>query len=471
MTTAEVPLRTTGWRREDARAGLVHLGYGAFHRAHQAVVLDDYMEATGDLDWGIAAVNLRASESAAFADACRAEGGYLLKTTTPGNIREYRLVRSHLEFADWAEDPAPAEALLARPGVRAVTITVTESGYSLDPAGNLNPADPVIADELAGGAPRSVYAYLARGLGRRMAAGAGPITLLCCDNIRANGHMLRRNLTDYLHRAGRQDLAEWLGANARFPCSMVDRITPRADAALVSEIAQLFPARPLAPIHAEAFLQWVLEEDFAGPFPDLRKAEVEVVADVDPYEEAKIRILNGGHTGLCYLGALAGHRTFDQAMADTRLRLHFEAWQDEVLAGLTIDLPFDRQVYRARIAERFSNAAIADQLARICMDGWSKMPIFIRPTLDSCLAQGIVPRAGLACVASWYVYARRFARGVMAVPYVEPAWDDLSPLLAPGREGDFARRPELWGDLPETRTAFVPGLLAAIEEMERAWPA
>ena len=190
------------------------------------------------------------------------------------------------------------------------------------------------------------------------------------------------------------------------------------------------------------------------------------------YEEAKIRILNGGHTGLCYLGALAGFKTFDEAMRDPRTRAHFDGWEtNEVLPGLTIALPFDKERYLDEIAERFGNTAIADALERIFMDGWSKLPIYIRPTLQSCLEQGITPSYGYDCIASWYVYARRFADGVMPISYHEPYWHLLEPLLATGQEEVFASNRQLWADIPETFADFVPGVVAAIQEMEIKWPA
>ena len=155
--------------------------------------------------------------------------------------------------------------------------------------------------------------------------------------------------------------------------------------------------------------------------PDLVRAGVEGVADVDPYEEAKIRILNGGHLALCYLGALAGHTTFDQTFNDPRLRQIFDAFETgEVLRGLEMELPFDKHAYLAEIAARFSNETIADQLERLCMNGYSKMPIYLRPTLAACLRQNILPTSTITCIASWYVYARHIAAGRMPVHYHEP---------------------------------------------------
>ena len=464
-------LYRTTYDRNAVATGIVHAGFGAFHRGHQAVYLDDYMQATGDLRWGVAAVNLRAADSASFAAMGRVQDGYLLKTMAPDGGQAMRLVRSHAAYADWAANREAAESLLERESVHALSMTVTESGYYLASDWTLNTSDPVIAGEIAGKPARSIYAFLANALSRRAERLDQPITVLCCDNIRANGRVLERAFLSYLEATGRRDLADWVESNASFPCSMVDRITPRATAELADEVEQLFPGESLAPIHAETFTQWVIEDRFAGPMPDLGKCGVQIVDDVHPFEEAKIRILNGGHTGLAYLGALAGHRTFDQAMADPDLRAHFDLWQRaEVLPGLTLSLPFDKGAYLAEIAARFGNAAIADQLERICMDGYSKMPIYVRPTLEACLAQGISPRHGYRCIASWYVFARRSADGACRIPYIEPYWDSLKPLLANGQETAFASAPQLWADLPERFPDFVPGVVAAMQEMERQWP-
>ena len=472
MNIGKPPIFATDYDRAACQTGIVHVGYGAFHRAHQAVYIDDYMQHTGDLSWGIAAVNLRPSESTAFAAAQQGDDGYLLKYTGTTTPTAYRLVRPHVQFADWSKQTAEAEGLIALESVHAVTITVTESGYYLDEAGQLNLDDPVISAEVSGGPPQSVYGYLAAGLDRRFAADGGPVTIMCCDNIRGNGHMLEASLRAYLLAVGKDDLAAWVTAKVTFPCSMVDRITPRPTDELQAEITGLFPEFGDSPIHSEDYIQWVLEDRFAGRMADLTKVGVEVVADVDPYEEAKIRILNGGHTGLAYLGVLAGHDTFDEAIRDPQLRSHFDKLEgEEILPGLQLALPFDKDVYCGRIAERFANHAIADALERICMDGFSKFPIFVRPTLEGCLAQGISPRHCYASIASWYVFARRHARDQGRVAYHEPNWHLLSPMLEDGAEHEFATSVILWGDLPSTYADFAPGIISAIEEIDNRWPA
>ena len=461
----------TGYDRESCAIGVVHVGYGAFHRAHQAVYFDDYMERTGDLGWGIAAVNLRASESCAFDRARLAGEGYILKCTGTETPPGYRLVRPHIAFADWSREAGEAEALVALESVNVITVTVTESGYCLDAAGNLDVDAPVIRAELDGTGRQSVYAYLAAALERRRVAGGRPLSVMCCDNIRGNGRMLERCLLAYLGARRMVELERWVRARVSFPCSMVDRITPRGTPELDREVAGLFPGRDLAPVHSEDYLQWVLEDRFAGVMADLGVVGVEMVGDVDPYEEAKIRILNGGHTGLAYLGALGGCTTFDEAMRHPALRAHFdELARDEILPGLAMELPFDKSAYSARVTQRFTNRAIADTLERICMDGFAKFPIFIRPTMRDCLGQGLVPARCCLAAAGWYVFARRHAGGRARIPYHEPNWHLLESMLREGEETRFASSTALWGELAAGHADFVPRMVRSIREVQRLWP-
>jgi D-arabinitol 4-dehydrogenase len=465
-------LHRTSYNRDDCKIGVVHIGYGAFHRAHQAIYFDDYMEKTKDLRWGIAAVNLRPEESASFKQSSMVEDGYIIKIIDVDGTVEYRKVRSHLDYVDWSSSPKQAEQLVANSNVHLVTITVTESGYYLDGNGDLDTSKNIISQEIKGEKARSIYGYLATALLSRMTKINQPISVLCCDNVRANGNMLERNFLSYLKALGNVELLEWVIRNVSFPCSMVDRITPRKNNDLASEVAHEFGNDNFDPIYAEFFNQWVVENKFLVPFPDLSVCNVQIVDDVDPYEEAKIRILNGGHSALAYLGALAGHGTFDEAMLNPILRQHFDKFEkQEVLPGLQMELPFDKHEYLQKITQRFCNSAIADQLERICMDGYSKIQLYIKPTLQSCLEQNINPTYSLDSIASWYVYARKYKSGTTTIPYHEPYWHLLSPLLAVGEELAFANNTHLWGDLPETYPAFAPALVEAIERMEKTWPA
>jgi len=461
----------TKYDRAACQVGVVHLGFGAFHRAHQAVYMDDYMDRSGDLRWGIAAVNLRGSETAHFdaakTDTQRHDGYYLKSYSSDGEVA-LRRVRAHVAFADWSVEPKGAEALLSQPSVHLVTITVTESGYYTDTNGNLNTADATISAEVAGGKPTSVYGYLRAALGARVASTAAPLTIACCDNIRQNGKMLRRNLLAYLVACGDQSLADWVGTNVAFPCSMVDRITPRSPSDLGPELSALVGSDVTSPVMAEDFIQWVLQDSAAAAMPDLAQAGVTVTADVDPYEETKIRVLNGGHTALAYMAALDGIETFDAAMRVPHLNAHFQAFEtNEVLPAITIDLPFSKEAYLADIARRFANRAIGDTVARICADGMAKFPIFIRPTIAGCLVQGIMPVHAIRSIASWYVFARHVDAGKIPFDYVEPSWEALKALL--GTDA-FVTNRQLWGDLPETYPEFAETLRREIQELELKCP-
>ena len=456
------------YAQSDCEIGVVHLGFGAFHRAHQAVYIDAYMDQSGDLGWGIAAVNLRAAESGSFAQHGAEDDGYILKSVAPSGEVALSRIRSHIAFLDWASDTAASEALLARASVKMVTITVTESGYYTDPNGALDLTDATIAGEVANGDKTSVYAYLAAGLQQRMTGLGAPITICCCDNIRSNGKMLQRNFASYLAAMGMTDLQAWVSENVTFPCSMVDRITPRAADTLAQELAQVVGAPVHNPIMAEAFVQWVIEDNFAAQMPDLARVGVTVTDNVDPFEETKIRVLNGGHTCLAYLAALNGIETFDAAMMEPALFDHFWSYEtQEVLPALTLDLPFSKADYLDSISARFKNPAIADTVARICADGFAKFSIFIRPTLAECLDQGIMPKAGITSIASWYVFAQHVQAGRIPFDYVEPSWAQLSALLG---TDDFITSQQLWGDIPAKHPEFADALRAAITQMEQTWP-
>ena len=203
--------------------------------------------------------------------------------------------------------------------------------------------------------------------------------------------------------------------------------------------------------------------------PDLAKVDVTVTSDVDPFEETKIRVLNGGHTALAYLAALEGLHTFDEAMRHPELRAHFDKFeQEEVLPALTLALPFEKDAYQEKIAQRFSNQAIGDTVARICADGMAKFPIFIRPTLEGCFAQGIIPHHTIHSIASWYVFAKHVAAGKVSFSYNEPSWDELHAML--GTDA-FHTSEQLWGNIPTLYPDFITLLQQQIAHLEEKWPA
>jgi len=328
--------------------------------------------------------------------------------------------------------------MLTLPSVHLITITVTESGYA--------PGSPL-------------FEYLACGLRNRN----NPITLLCCDNIRQNGIVLETQFLAYLYQTNQHELADWVRENVKFPSCMVDRITPRTTDALRQEVEELFPGFGSTTVQTEEYTQWVIEDKFASDFPDLTKVGVVITDDIEPYEETKIRILNGGHTSLAYLGALSGYDTFDQVMNDPTHRNHFKQLQKEEIApSIDIELPFDIHEYIDTVEERFSNATNLDELDRICMDGFTKFHTFVVPSLRKCLEQDKRPMHIYKSIVAWYIYSRRFARGCTKIRYNEPNWTLLEPLLEDGAIDAFVSNERLWGDIPKTYITFKKDLTSLL---------
>jgi D-arabinitol 4-dehydrogenase len=412
----------TSYKKSDVQTGIVHIGYGAFHRAHQAVYVDDYMERTGDLRWGIVAVNLR---NEGFRDI----DDYILRTPS-----SYRLVRSHLDYIDWTKNRTVAKNMLALPSVHMVTVTVTESAYTSD---------------------SPLFEYLACGLRNRK----HPITIICCDNIQQNGVVLKTQFLAYLYHTNQHELAEWILENVKFPSCMVDRITPRTTDIVRQQVEYIYPGYGYNAIQTEEYTQWVIEDDFAIEFPDLSKVGVVFTKDIKPWEEAKIRILNGGHTSLAYLGALSGYTTFEQVMKDESHRRHFKILQnEEIIPSISDDLPFDVYDYVDEVEKRFSSATNLDELDRICMDGFTKFHTFIVPSLRNCLEKGKRPTQIYKSIAAWYIYSKKFARGCKRIKYNEPNWTLLEPLLREGAVDQFVTNERLWGDIPKKYITFTRDL-------------
>ena len=408
--------------KSECQTGVVHIGYGNFHRAHQAMYIDEYMEKTGDLRWGIVAVNLRN-------EGFREIDDYIVKTPS-----EYRVVRSHLDYVDWTKNRTIAKHMLALPSVHLITITVTESGYA--------PGSPL-------------FEYLACGLRNRKT----PVTVMCCDNIRQNGITLETQFLAYLYHTNQHELAIWIRENVKFPSCMVDRITPRTTDILREEVEKRFPGYGHNAVQTEEYRQWVIEDNFASDFPDLTQVGVVITKDIEPYEETKIRILNGGHTSLAYLGALSGYDTFDEVMNDPTHRRHFKQLQyGEIIPSIEGDIPFDIFEYVDKVEERFSNASNVDELDRICMDGFTKFHTFVVPSLRKCLEQGKKPINIYKSIAAWYIYSRRFARGCTKIRYNEPNWTLLEPLLRDGAVDAFVSNERLWGDIPKKFVTFTRDL-------------
>ncbi|MGM0701504.1 MAG: mannitol dehydrogenase family protein [Pseudomonadota bacterium] len=364
------------------RIGIVHLGLGAFHRAHQAVYLERYRQQSGDTAWGIASANLRSG--VALVDrlgeaGCRyhvaeyADSAHV--TLRKIGAIEEALFTGRDDNGQWGRD---LEALLVRlsdPAVRIVTLTVTEKGYFLNPAtGSLLVDDPMVAADMAApNAPRTALGILVEALARRWAAGTPPFTVLSCDNMPNNG---KRTRAAVVQLAAKRDapLAAWIEAKVAFPCSMVDRIVPAMTEADFARLAELGVDDPNAVV-GEAFAQWVVEDDFPQGRPDWEVVGVETVADVAPFETMKLRLLNGSHSLLAYLGAPEGIETVVDAVSlpDLSALLH-RYMLDEAAPTLSMPEDTDLEAYAEQLLTRFANDSLQHRLHQIAMDGSQKLP-------------------------------------------------------------------------------------------------
>ena len=383
--------------------GLVHLGVGAFHRAHQAVYTDDVLERDGG-DWGILGVSLR---SPGVRDSLAPQDCLYTVVSRGRDGEAARVVGAIGEVVFAPDDPPRLLARMANPAIRVVTLTVSEKGYCHDPAtGRLRDDDPDIAHDLTNPErPRTAIGYLVSALAMRRAAGAKPFTILCCDNLPRNGKVVRGIVLAFAELRD-PALAAWISENAPFPCTMVDRIVPAATDSDRDGVATLIGRRDNAAVIAEPFRQWVIEDTFACGRPAWEKAGAEMVADVAPYEEMKLRLLNGSHSILAYLGYLAGFEYIAETIDQPAFHRFIRDFMDEDVSP-TLNLPpgVDLESYKAALLERFANPALRHRTWQIAMDGSQKLPQRLLDTARDRLAAGApVGRLALG-VAAWMRYA------------------------------------------------------------------
>ncbi|GAB3049963.1 mannitol dehydrogenase family protein [Stenotrophomonas tumulicola] len=408
LDSARIGVRRPGYQRDATRIGIVHLGAGAFHRAHQAVYVDGLL--AGEPGWAICAVSLH---SPATADALAPQDGLYTLALLDAEP-EQRVIGSIREvlFAGTQQDAVLAR--LADPQVRLVTLTVTEKGYCLS-ADGVDMAHADIAHDLAApDRPRSAIGYIVAGLRARHAAGERPYTVLSCDNLADNGNRLRRATLQYAERVD-AELASWIADQVTFPCSMVDSITPATDDALRESVDEVLGLHDAWPVQRERYTQWVLEDRFCNGRPDWERAGVTLSDDIAGYDRAKLRLLNAAHSALAYLGLLQGLRTVGQAMADPALGPFVAALMRDIAASTALPPGLDPETYIDAILQRFSNPAVSHQLIQIAQDGSQKIPVRLFGTIADALAAGRCIDALCMPVAAWLHFIRQQARAGVAL--------------------------------------------------------
>lgn len=384
--------------RAALQAGVVHIGLGAFHRAHQAPIFENLI-AQGDMRWGVVGASLRSS--AAQAALVPQDGLYTL-LIEEDERRSASIIGNLLDVIHAPKAPHRLIEAIASPTTQIVTTTVTEKGYKLDPfSGELIVDDPEISAELGSlDAPTTLPGYLTAGLKLRRELGLTPITIASCDNMTGNGEKLSRAVIQIAFAHDRR-LADWIEQSCAFPNSMVDRIVPAmSDDDIASTTAHL-GLLDRAAVRTEPFSQWVLERGLTSGAPDLERAGVEVVSDLAPWERAKLRLLNGAHSAMAYLGGLAGVERVDGFVEETTGRSYVSMLWDEIETGLAVPPEFNVPEYRNALMRRFANRALRHRLRQIAIDGSQKLPQRLVAPAAELIARGKKPRAIALAIAGW----------------------------------------------------------------------
>jgi len=396
-------VRIPAYRRTECPIGIVHLGVGAFHRAHQAVYTDEVLERGGGGAWAIAGVSLRRP---LVRDALDPQDGLYTLIERGGGGDSRRVIGALRDVLFAPADPDTVLARLVAPSTRVVSLTVTEKGYCRDPAGGALQRDhpDVVHDLNDPGHPRGVLGYLVEALARRRAAGVAPFTVLCCDNLPNNGRSLR-GVTLEFAAALDVPLATWIEREVPFPCTMVDRIVPATTAKDRAEFEAATGLHDAAPVIAEPFTQWVIEDRFAAGRPDWESAGALLVPDVAPYEHMKLRLLNGPHSALAYLGYLGGCEYIGDCMHNPLLSLYAERlMRDEIAPTIAPPPGYDLQAYIGELLARFANPALHHRTWQIAMDGSQKLPQRLLDTVRERIARGQSVALLALAVGAWMRY-------------------------------------------------------------------
>ncbi len=383
-------------------SGIVHIGVGAFHKAHQAVYTDDALARSGG-DWMITGVSLR---SADVAEALNPQDGlYTLLVRGPQGVSA-RVVGAIARVLVAPRDPAAVLEALAAPSTRIVSLTITEKGYGLDPAtGGLERAHPAVAADLADPVhPQGAVGFIVEALRLRRERGLGGFTVLCCDNLPGNGRVVGRLVGEFA-RERDAELARFIEAEVSFPSTMVDRITPASTERTSADVLALTGCEDRAAVETEPFSQWIVEDRFVAGRPHWEAGGALFVDDVAPYEKMKLRLLNGSHSLLAYSGFLAGHAYVRDVMADADLVALIERHMREAARTLAPVPGVDLDAYAQDLRQRFANPAIAHQTYQIAMDGTQKLPQRLLEPAAEALAKGLPLDSYAFAVAAWMRYA------------------------------------------------------------------
>ena len=443
----QLSIPTPGYDRSGVQAGIAHFGVGGFHRAHQAMYIDRLLQRGLAQEWGICGIGVMPADRR-MRDVLSAQDGlYTLILEHPDGNREARVIGSIVDYRYAPDDPEATIELLAAPTTRIISMTITEGGYQ-------------IRD------PGSVFGLIVEALARRHDRGVVSPTIVSCDNIENNGAVARSAVIAHAELMC-PGLTDWIAETTRFPCSMVDRITPVTTPDIIAGAERDFGVTDRWPVVAEAFAAWVLEDDFADGRPPLQEAGVLLVDDVGPYESMKLRLLNAGHQCLCYFAWLSGYRMVHDAARDPLFAEFLLAYFDSEAIPTLRPVPgIDLRAYTRELIERFGNPGVRDTVARLCAYSSDRIPTWLLPVVRDNLLTGGPIRLASATVASWARYAEAVDERGEPIEVVDNMADSLVPLARSQRlhPTAFIENAPLFRDLAQV-PRFVEAYRRALDSL------
>jgi mannitol-1-phosphate/altronate dehydrogenase len=456
--------------RQALTPAIVHFGVGGFHRAHQAVYLDEIAERNVSTAWGEYGVGLH---HRAMKEALAPQEYLYTVVQRSAEEDNARVVGAIQRYLYAPEETEAVLAALVDERTRLVTLTITGTGYKVDPiTGTFNAEDPEINADLDDPTnPDTVFGYLVEALDRRRKAGRAPFSVLSCDNMQDNGAAARTAVVSFAQLRD-EALGRWIDANVAFPSSMVDRITPATTPADREFVARTFGLDDQWPVVTEPFSQWIVQDTFCNGRPPFEEVGVQLVADVTPYERMKTRLLNASHSALGYLGFLAGYRRTDEVMADPTFRTYVTSLMDDEVSPLLPAVPgIDLAAYKHTLVQRFANPKIGDQLSRLCGRGSTKVPNYLLPSIVEALEHHRPHELLTLAVAGWFRYLRGVDYAGKEIEIKDSMRDRLHELAVAGGADPRPLLGEraVFGDLGESPT-FVASLERAVRELDRHGP-
>jgi len=468
-------LPAPAYERDLVTPGVVHIGVGGFHRAHQAMYHDRLMNEGKALDWGICGVGVMAADRRMKQALDAQDGLYTLVLKHSDGTYEPRVIGSVVEYLFAPDDPEAVIEKMAAEPTRIVSLTITEGGYNIhDATGEFDVANLGVVHDLApGAAPQTTFGLITEALRRRRDRGLAPLTVMSCDNLQGNGHLAKRVFTAFA-RLRDPELGYWVEREVRFPNSMVDRITPVTTDEDRAEVRERFGIEDRWPVVCEPYTQWVLEDAFTAGRPPYEKAGVQLVGDVEPYELMKLRLLNASHQAMCYFAYLSGYRLVHEAAQDPLFQAFLLGYMDQEATPTLAPVPgVDLDGYKHTLIERFSNPQVRDTIARLCAESSDRIPKWLLPVIRQQLATGGEIRRSVAVVASWARYAEGVDEQGNPIEVVDRLRDSLTRLARRQREdpGAFIANRDVFGDLADNErfvTVYRSALASLHERGARA---